>query len=113
MHWMGKVSAWGAMAAGATISLLGIWMLLRGSGAWEQWLVVILAGSLLFFGGLRSWRKMSGGLRLLTGAWGFAAGLLSIPLALSPMDFRIGALEYLLPLLAFAGLALTVLHKES
>jgi peptidoglycan/LPS O-acetylase OafA/YrhL len=63
----------------------------------------------LLVGGFRTLRKMSGGLRLLSGAWGFAAGLLIFPLtnAQSPSWGEIG-----FALIALAGLALTVLHQE-
>lgn len=64
-------------------------------------------------GGFRTLRKMSGGLRLLAGAWGFAAGLLTLPLGATrsaDTAFDTGGLA--LALIALAGLALTVLHKE-
>ncbi|MGH6950287.1 MAG: hypothetical protein ACREH4_05420 [Vitreimonas sp.] len=80
---------------------------------WMGWRFAVgPAAVLLVIGGLRSLRRQSGGLRLLTGAWGFAAGILSLPLALWPTEFGIGALAPLLPLPALAGLALTVMHKE-
>ena len=112
MAWMGPVSAWTAMAAGAVFCVLSVAMLLRSLGAvfLMSWFLVALGAALLFIGGLRTLRGEAGGLRLLAGAWGFATGLLSAPLALWP--FGIGALAFFLPLPALAGLALAVLHKE-
>jgi hypothetical protein len=71
---------------------------------------------LLLIGGFRTLRKMSGGLRLLAGAWGFAAGLMMMPLVVAQNAasiwerLSIGELSFLGA--ALAGLALTVLHKE-
>jgi len=57
---------------------------------------------------------MSGGLRLLAGAWGVAAGVQALPLTASRAD---GALfdssGAVLCAVALVGLALTVLHKEA
>ena len=91
----------------------------------------VTAGALLLLGAYRTLRKLSGGLRLLAGAWGVAAGLFAMgvnvgatslaaemaqpnadyyALAPSPahIAFQIGFLA-----IALLGLALTVLHKET
>lgn len=69
--------------------------------------------ALLLLGGFRTLRKMSGGLRLLSGAWGVAAGVLSLPLTGAGAQ---GAAPdtggIALFVLSLAGVALTVLHKE-
>jgi hypothetical protein len=84
--------------------------------------VYVLTAALLLIGGFRTLRKMSGGLRLLAGAWGFAAGLLMLPFVTAPVaahatlhdTYYIVASPLALALIgvALAGLALTVLHKE-
>lgn len=59
---------------------------------------------------------MSGGLRLLAGAWGFAAGLLMMPLTVAQVSpsllARLSVGEWAFIVVALLGLALTVLHKE-
>lgn len=122
MTWFGQVSAWMALAAGA---LFAAGAALRFSVGEIPW-AAMLAGALLLTGWYRTWRKMSGGLRLLAGAWGFAAGLLSLTLLLAPeppADALVHDIYYVttpyawLPIafliFALLGLALTVLHKES
>ena len=67
----------------------------------------------LGFGAYRTLNKMSGGLRLLSGAWGLMAGLVLAPI-FRGMATGVGAapLFWLLSGLAILGLSLTVLHKE-
>lgn len=118
MMWMGKVSAWGAIAMAA---MFGLNAYLRfAMGVWEWTYIGAALG--LAIGGYRTLRKMSGGLRLLAGAWGFAAGLLALPFTVPAPNpdvsvhdsyYVVGSpLSIGLVLIALAGLALTVLHKE-
>jgi hypothetical protein len=112
MTWFGTVSAWAALATGALFGVNAYFQFATGVGGW------IYAGTavLLLLGGFRTLRKLSGGLRLLAGAWGFAAGLLMMPLVVAQgapstlSRLSIGELSFLL--VALIGLALTVLHKE-
>ncbi|MEZ5957612.1 MAG: hypothetical protein R3C27_10435 [Hyphomonadaceae bacterium] len=118
MTWYGTVSAWAAVAAGIAFALLAAAHFNAGFVSW----LTILSAVLLLAGAFRTLRKMSGGLRLLCGAWGFAAAfLLTVSGTMTLMivapenapgpvvaAFTIGA-----PLLALTGLALTVLHKET
>jgi len=71
---------------------------------------------LMLMGGFRTLRKMSGGLRLLAGAWGVAAGLLMLPWTLAE-SFMSGWQRYdlgasVIAAVSLIGLTLTVLHKE-
>lgn len=122
MTWFGQVSAWMALAAG----VLFVAGAALGLSAGESALAAMLAGALLLTGWYRTWRKQSGGLRLLAGAWGLAAGLLSLTLLLAPQSppakdlydayyatTPYGWLPTAFFLIALLGLALTVLHKES
>lgn len=118
--WMGTLSAIAAMIVGA---LFAAFTALQFSWGQVNW-VTMLTAALLLTGGFRTLRKMSGGLRLLAGAWGIAAGLL-LQSQLTPADLAgpqgsysadHGFLTYpllALPFIALAGVALTVLHKES
>ncbi len=122
MMWMGQVSGWAALGMGALFATGAAFELSSGNVAWTA----MLAGALLLTGGWRTLRRESGGLRLLCGAWGFAAGLLatifqpitrppSAELALHDTYYVVSPYGWL-PALVFAlcltGLALTVLHKE-
>lgn len=63
--------------------------------------------------GFRTLRKMSGGLRLLAGAWGLAACVLSLPLmGARPAEAAIDTGGIALFAVSLAGVALSVLHKE-
>jgi uncharacterized protein YqgC (DUF456 family) len=107
MMWMGKISAIAALAMGALFGANAYFQFATGASGW-----VYLGAALgLLVGGFRTLRKMSGGLRLLAGAWGFAAGVLMLPFvgATATLNASAGAA---LVLAALAGLALTVLHKE-
>lgn len=118
MMWMGKVSAWGAIVMAAMFAVNAYLRFAMGVAEWAY----IAAALGLAIGGYRTLRKMSGGLRLLAGAWGFAAGLLALPF-MAPMPspdasvhdsyYVVGSpLSIGLVLIALVGLALTVLHKE-
>jgi len=115
MTWLGPVSAWAAVIVGAL--LLGVAALHFSWGVVNWW--VLLASALLLVGGFRTIRALSGGLRLLGGAWGVLAGLTATPLARpeAPSSYTVdlGLLSVVLvaaPWIALTGLALTVLHKE-
>jgi len=102
---MGMVAAWGALAMAALFAVNAYVQFSTGAAGWAY----AGAAIALAFGGFRTLRKMSGGLRLLAGAWGFAAALLL------PPNFDVAGqspLAIALVLVAFAGVALTVLHKE-
>lgn len=122
MMWMGRVSGWAALGMGALFATAAAFELSAGVVEWTA----MLAGALLLTGSWRTLRRESGGLRLLCGAWGFAAGLLS-PIfqpSTPPSSWELALHDtyYVmsqhgwLPALVFAlcltGLALTVLHKE-
>lgn len=119
MMWMGKVSAWGALAVGSLFAVNAYFQFATGVSSW------VYAGTavLLVIGGYRTLRQMSGGLRLLAGAWGLAAGVNLAPFVMGPgpeadnantysVDLATGWLVLFLQLLPLVGLALTVLHKE-
>jgi hypothetical protein len=68
---------------------------------------------LLALGAFRTLRAMSGGLRLLCGAWGIATGLAWYAPSYDFPDFIPGPIAIGAPVLVCAiGLALVVLHKE-
>jgi len=109
MMWMGKVSAWGALAAGLMFAVNAYFQFATGVPGW----IFAATALLLLLAAYRTLRKMSGGLRLLAGAWGLAAGLLLLPLTTardSTAALDTGGLVF--ALVALGGLALTVLHKE-
>jgi hypothetical protein len=80
MTWMGNVSAWGALAVALLYAALAAFQL--------QWgltpLVPIAVAGALVVGSFRTLRQMSGGLRLLAGAWGLAAGVAVQPMVWPP-----------------------------
>ena len=110
MTWFGTVSAWAALLMGAMFGVNAYFQFATGVNGWAN----VVAAALLLLGGFRTLRKMSGGLRLLAGAWGVAAGLVAAPLT---ADRSGGALfdtgGAALCVVALVGLALTVLHKET
>ncbi len=116
---MGRISAIGAFVFGALFLALTALQLSWDVGL--QPLILAGIGLALLAGAYRTLRKMSGGLRLLGGAWGVAAGLLLQPLTFDsapsegayavPLGLFAAALV-VAPYLALAGLALVVLHKE-
>jgi hypothetical protein len=68
---------------------------------------------LLALGAHRTLRAMSGGLRLLCGAWGIATGMAWYAPSYDFPDFIPGPLAIGAPVLVSAiGLALVVLHKQ-
>lgn len=111
MTWFGNVSAWAALGMAALFAVNAYFQFATGVSAWVFLGVTLLLG----LGGIRTLRKMSGGLRLLAGAWGLAAGVLLLPY----MTMRLNETSYVAQsplavafvLIALAGLALTVLHK--
>lgn len=119
MTWFGTASAWAAAAVGALYAAYAALQFSWGDVPW----VTILSAALLMMGAFRTLRKMSGGLRLLCGAWGLSAGLMMLPFL--PADSSGGEGSYAidahwvawlvlaLPAISLAGLALTVLHKET
>ena len=115
MMWMGKISAIVALAMGSL--LIGVAVL--GFEPEIGIFAMIVIGALLLLAGFRTLRKMSGGLRLLSGAWGLSAGFSLVPLSqagsLSGFFEDFGPLAYAMlaiALVSAACLALTVLHKE-
>lgn len=110
MTWFGTVSAWAAVAVGLFFGALTAMSL-----DWQSPAVPLLNGAcalLLLVAAFRTLRKMSGGLRLLCGAWGLVAGL-SVERLLAFGDFNVWAqMVAATAAVAFVGLALTVLHKE-
>lgn len=120
--WMGKVSAWGALAMGAVFA--GLATLQVSWGFVVSWVLALIA-TLLIAASYRTLRQLSGGLRLLAGAWGLAAGMMLEPFSLRPpLDVSLHDTYYLvadpltgwmgvaLTVTPLVGLALTVLHKE-
>lgn len=106
---MAKISAWMAVVAAAAIAIS-----LAMSGVSEFGAVgPIAAAALLALGAFRTLRAMSGGLRLLCGAWGIAFGLAWYAPAYNFPEFVPAMLAIGAPTLVSAiGLALVVLHKE-
>jgi hypothetical protein len=110
MTWLGTVSAAAALLMGAMFGVNAYFQFATGVSGWAY----VLTAVLLLVGGFRTLRKMSGGLRLLAGAWGFAAGLLTLPLTTPPAAgaaFDAGGVAMLA--VALVALVLTVLHKET
>jgi len=112
MMWMGLASAWSALAMAALFAVNAYFQFATGVPAWTY----VGCAIALALGGYRTLRKMSGGLRLLAGAWGFCAGLLMMPLTLAQASRtaleRLSIGEVIFALIALAGLLLTVLHQE-
>ena len=106
MTWFGTVSAWAAAAMGVLFCVNAFFFHYGLSG-----LINLGAALLLFAAAFRTLRKMSGGLRLLAGAWGVAAGLVAFPSTMGPETASPLAMIWVA--LALTGLALTVLHKET
>jgi hypothetical protein len=106
---MARTSAWMAVlvavAIAASFALSGV----SDFGA----IGPLASASLLALGAYRTLRAMSGGLRLLCGAWGIATGLAWYAPSYDFPDFIPGPLAIGAPVLVCAiGLALVVLHKE-
>jgi len=119
MTWFGPVSAWGAAAMGVLFGVNAYFQFATGVSGW----IYTATALALLIGAFRTLRKMSGGLRLLAAAWGIAAGLWMLPFVTAPpsVDGSLHGAYYIaasplamgLLLAALAGVALTVLHKES
>jgi hypothetical protein len=119
MTWFGMASAWGAVLMAAMFAVNAYFQFATGVSGW----IYAVTALLLAVGGFRTLRKMSGGLRLLAGAWGFAAGLQMLPWLTAPATasdnlhdtYYVAAspLAIGLVLAALTGLVLTVLHKEA
>lgn len=118
MTWFGTVSAWAAAIAGAALAALASLQFSAGVVPW----LTMLSAALLMTGAFRTLRKMSGGLRLLCGAWGFVAAFLfgaahTMVLAVAIPENApapvVAAVLTGIPIVALVGLALTVLHKET
>ncbi|MBL8547313.1 MAG: hypothetical protein JNL81_12680 [Hyphomonadaceae bacterium] len=113
MTWFGPASAWAALLMAAMFAVNAYFQFATGVASW----VYVGVAALLFLGGFRTLRKMSGGLRLLAGAWGVAAGLLLMPLTVAQGSpsllarLSFGEIGFLV--VALAGVAMTVLHKET
>jgi len=115
---MGTIAAWGALAMAATLAANAYFQFATGVSGW----VYVGVAAILGLGAFRTLRKLSGGLRLLAGAWGLTAGVLSAPIVMSPLGSETALHDtYVVApsplaiapvLIAFAGVALTVLHKE-
>jgi hypothetical protein len=124
----GRWSAWLALAYAAIVLLSEIYWLVVEAAFRDPWisasglLVRAAAPTLLVWGAVRTVRRQSGGLRLLSAAWGVALGVALAPL-LAFSSFAPSFAHdtyYVVPnaqallglLVAVVGLALTVLHKE-
>lgn len=109
MMWMGRVSAWVAVGMAALFAVNSYFQFASATSGWAYACAALLLG----IGAFRTLRRMSGGLRLLAGAWGFAAGTLALPLANMSAEgaaFDMGGAVF--TAIALVGFALTVLHKE-
>ncbi|MDX2274171.1 MAG: hypothetical protein NW206_01875 [Hyphomonadaceae bacterium] len=103
--WMGNVSAWLALAMAAMFAVNAYFQFATGVPGW----LYVGTALILASGAIRTLRKMSGGLRLLAGAWGVTVGLLATPIFIATNN---SPLSIAFVLIALAGLMLTVLHKE-
>lgn len=111
MTWFGTLSAWAAVAVGLAFAALTALSFDWQSPAGP--LINGLSAALLLLAAFRTLRKMSGGLRLLCGAWGLVAGL-SIERLLAFSELNLWTMIVLaFASISVAGLALTVLHKET
>lgn len=108
MMWMGRLSAWLALPMGALLAANAAIQLAEGGPGWLQ----ALAAVLLLLAAFRTLRRLSGGLRLLAGAWGLAAGMLAWPLLQQTPGTAFDTGGAVLVAVSLACLALTVLHKE-
>ncbi len=117
MTWYGTLSAWLALAMGVLFAAHAASYFSESIIPWTQMIV----GAALLMGGYRTLNKKSGGLRLLAGAWGLAAGVLLTSTFYLPSTAGGGPapepggdwLGFVVPTIALVCLALTVLHKES
>lgn len=110
MMWMGRVSAWGAVLMGLAFAVLTAM-----SFGWGPPIVAALnaiCAALLLVAAFRTLRRMSGGLRLLCGAWGLVAGLAIERVSSTGVEHVWGQLVAGIAAISVIGLALTVLHRE-
>lgn len=78
MTYLGPVSGWAALAVGLALAALSALQM-----SWGLFPAVLaLSSVLLLAGSYRTLRQLSGGLRLLAGAWGLSAGMMLQPLTL-------------------------------
>lgn len=105
MKQFGAMSALAALAFGVMFAVNAYFLFATSVSGW-LYAATALA---LVAGGFRTLRKMSGGLRLLAAAWGFAAGLLSLDLNAASSTGWFGVALFAV---AISGAVLTVLHKE-
>ena len=122
---MGRISALLAVITGFALACAETWL---NWGDWQPWpffVVDYLAAAMLAVGGVRTLQKQKGGLRLLAGGWGFAAGMVWMAFFITLQQNGAGSSftdavtpTILLTLMgallgvSLAGLALAVLHKE-
>jgi len=107
---MARISAWMAVLAAAAIAISVALNVARFEFAT---LGPIIAAALLCVGAWRTLKTMSGGLRLLCGAWGIACGLAWYAPSYNFPNFVSGEVVVLAPVIISAiGLALVVLHQE-
>lgn len=106
--WMGRASGWLAAPMALLFAVNAYFQFATGVAAWA----FVGAAVLLAVGAYRTLRKMSGGLRLLAGAWGFAAGSLIVPVLNVSAGAAFDTGGAAMAAVALVGLALTVLHKE-
>lgn len=108
---MAKISAWMALAVALAIAAS---LIAQRASAVFGAIGPAAAIALLGLGAFRTLTARSGGLRLLAGAWGVAAGLAWYAPSYDFPDFVPGAVAIGAPVLVSAiGLALVILHKES
>lgn len=106
---MARISAWMAVLTAAAMAISLALSGVSDIGAVGPIAAVVLLGT----GAYRTLRAMSGGLRLLCGAWGIATGLAWYAPSYDFPDFVPGPLAVGSPVLVCAiGLALVVLHRE-
>jgi len=107
---MARLSAWLALLVASAIAVA---LALEARSLEFGAIGPALAASLLVVGAQRTLTAKSGGLRLLCGAWGAAAGLAWYAPSCNFPDIVPAILAVTAPVLVSAiGLALVVLHKE-
>lgn len=128
---LGQISGYMALVVGALIAAAETrlnwddWEDWQGFLWWGYLISVYLASALLLIGGYRTMRKQKGGLRLLSSAWGFTAGLAWLALLRASEDsaaasrfadtlppLAIYILMSLLLLISLLGMWFTVTHQE-
>lgn len=111
MIWFGTMSAWGAVAVGLVLS--GLTAMSFDGTSLAVPAINGVSAALLLIAAYRTLRKMSGGLRLLCGAWGLVAGL-SIERLFLFSELNLWALIVVtFAAVSCLGLTLAVFHKET